>query len=106
MGDIYRYLHRYLDTWISSNRHQHSQSSTVDRGQQLAMAVAPSSLLTNPSQNIIQKVALSPNRMAAPGPVPASGHRSPCAVLPVLPSHLPTQSSKYIQFSPGIIIVS
>ena len=41
--DIYRYLHRYLDTWISSNRHQHSQSSTVDRGQQLAMAVAPSS---------------------------------------------------------------
>merc|ERR1712079_602804 len=55
----------------------------------------------------VLKVALSPNRMPSPGWVPAPGHRSPCcAVLPVLPPHLPTQCSKYIQFSPGIIIVS
>merc|ERR1712241_751149 len=27
-----------------------------------------------------QKVALSPNRMAAPGPVPASGHPVPCCL--------------------------
>merc|ERR1712193_520562 len=30
--NIYTDIYRYLHTWISSNRHQHSQSSTVDKG--------------------------------------------------------------------------